>query len=117
DRGFTEVCVHAFPDHLAIEKAKARGHELTEQLVDRAHRAGVLRPDVGLTDLGLLVWAVVRATDGVRAADPDAWRRHLAILLDGLRPEAAHQLPGSPLDPNQVRLAMAYRPDLGTDAR
>jgi len=108
DRGFTEVCVHAFADDLAIEKAKARGHELTKQLVDRAHRAGVLRPDVGLTDLGLLVWAVVRATNGVRTIEPDAWRRHLAILLNGLRPEAAHELPGSPLDPDHVRVAMAY---------
>lgn len=108
DRGFTEVCVRTFPGDLAIERAKARGHELTQQLVDRAHRAGVLRDDVGLADIGLLVWAVVRATEGIHAVEPEAWRRHLGVVLDGLRPETAHRLPGTPLDPDRVRAAMAY---------
>lgn len=108
DRGFTDVCVHTFAGDLAIERAKARGHELIERLVDRAHRAGVLRDDVGLADIGLLVWAVVRATEGIRAVEPEAWRRHLGVVLDGLRPESAHRLPGTPLDPERVRAAMSY---------
>jgi AcrR family transcriptional regulator len=108
DRGFTEVCVHAFPDDLAIERAKARGHQLTQQLVDRAHAAGVLRRDIGLADIGLLVWGVVRATEGIKDVEPEAWRRHLGVVLDGLRAETAHRLPGTPLDPDQVRAAMAY---------
>lgn len=108
DRGFTEVCVHSFPGDLAVERAKARGHELTQELVDRAHRAGVLRRDVGLADIGLLVWAVVRATEGIRDVQPEAWRRHLGVVLDGLRPDTAHRLPGTPPDPEQVRAAMVY---------
>jgi hypothetical protein len=64
---------------------------------------------VTLTDLGLLVWAVVRASDGVRAVAPRVWRRHLALLLDGLRSDAAHPLPGQPLDPERLRQAMAFR--------
>ena len=35
--------------------------------------------------------------DHARATAPDAWRRHLALLLDGLRPGAAHPLPVPPL--------------------
>ncbi|MFJ4652016.1 hypothetical protein ACIP5Y_12170 [Nocardia sp. NPDC088792] len=58
------------------------------------------------TDIGLLLWSVVRATEPIRATAPGVWRRHLAILLDGLRTEAAHPLPGAPLDPAQVRAAM-----------
>ena len=108
DRGFTEVCVYTFPDDLAIAKAKARGHELTEQLVHQAHRAGVLRRDVGLADIGLLTWAIVQATSNIRTLDPDAWRRHLSMFFDALRPEAAHQLPGAPLDPAHVQLAMRF---------
>ena len=29
-------------------------------------------------------------------ASPDLWRRYLAIIFDGLRPEAAHPLPLPP---------------------
>lgn len=108
DRGFTEVCVYTFPDDLAIAKAKARGHELTKQLVHQAHRTGVLRRDVGLADIGLLTWAVVQATRNIRNHNPDAWRRHLSMVFDALRPEAAHQLPGTPLDPAHVQLAMKF---------
>jgi AcrR family transcriptional regulator len=106
DRGFTEVCVHTLPPGSAIERAKARGHAATEALVARAHAAGALRGDVELADIGLLVWSAVRATEGLRHGAPDAWRRHLAIVLDGLRAGAAHPLPGAPLDPAELRDAM-----------
>ncbi|HTF55113.1 MAG TPA: helix-turn-helix domain-containing protein [Pseudonocardia sp.] len=109
DRGFTDICVYALPPGSATERAKRRGAELTLALCERAQRAGVLRPDVTLTDLVLLVWAVVRASDGVRAVAPGVWRRHLALLLDGLRSDAAHPLPGQPLDPERLRQAMAFR--------
>ncbi|WP_062999657.1 TetR/AcrR family transcriptional regulator [Nocardia mikamii] len=106
DRGFTDICVYSLPADSPIEVAKHRGHTLFRQLVARAQEAGQLRGDVTETDLGLLLWSVVRATDGVRDVAPEAWRRHLTVLLDGLRAEAAHPLPGSALDPEQVRAAM-----------
>lgn len=107
DRGFAEICVRAVGPESATERAKARGHELVLELLRRAQRAGLLRDDVEMTDLGLMVWAVVRATDGVRDTAPDVWRRHLALLLDGMRPEAAHPLPGRALDAAAVARAMA----------
>jgi hypothetical protein len=43
----------------------------------------------------------------IRAAGaPDAWRRHLGLLLDGFRAERAHPLPQPPLSPRQVHRAM-----------
>jgi hypothetical protein len=54
------------------------------------------------------MWAAVRATEGLRPLAPDAWRRHLALVLDGLRADAAHPLPGRPLDPETVRQAMSF---------
>ncbi|GAB4588241.1 TetR/AcrR family transcriptional regulator [Nocardia sp. IFM 10818] len=107
DRGFTDICVRSLPDGSPIEQTKARGHDLFHRLVRRAQDSGALRADVDVTDIGLLLWSGVRATEGIRIAAPDAWRRHLAILLDGLRSAAAHPLPGAPLDPDQVRVAMA----------
>lgn len=106
DRGFTQVCVRTLPPGSATEEAKQRGQVAFAELVRRAREAGELRADLSVADLGLLVWAVVRATDGIRDTAPDAWRRHLAVLLDGLRADAAHELPGEPLDPEAVAEAM-----------
>ncbi|SHK58403.1 transcriptional regulator, TetR family [Pseudonocardia thermophila] len=108
DRGFTEVCVRTLPADSATERAKARGHACYAELIARAQAAGALRPDVSPADVGLLVWAAVRATEGVRALAPDAWRRHLGVLLDGLRADRATPLPGGALDPATVRAAMTF---------
>lgn len=108
DRGLADVCVYTLPPGSKTEQAKSRGAELTAALVERAQLAGVLRPDVTVADLGLLIWAVLRATEGIRDAAPDAWRRHLALLFDGLHADAAHQLPAGPLDPEMVRQAMTF---------
>jgi len=106
DRGFTDICVYSLPADSPIEVAKQQGHTLFQRLVTRAQEAGQLRSDITEADLGLLLWSVVRSTDGVREVAPEAWRRHLTVLLDGLRAEAAHPLPGRALDPEQVRAAM-----------
>lgn len=107
-RGFTDICVQTLPPETATEQAKGRAHALFVALLDRAKQAGVLRPDVDSSDVGLLGWAAVRATEGLRGVAPEAWRRHLAIVLDGLRADGATPLPGAPLTPAAVRDAMAH---------
>jgi AcrR family transcriptional regulator len=62
-------------------------------LIDRAHAAGVLRPDVVVRDIPLLVLAAARLTPKAPGADPDLWQRYFGVLLDGLRPAAATPLP------------------------
>lgn len=106
DRGFTDICVRSLPPDSPLEIAKARGHTLFRELIALAQESGALRGDVDVTDIGLLLWSAVRATDGVRELAPDAWRRHVAVLLDGLRREAAHPLPGVPLDHEILSEAM-----------
>lgn len=109
DRGFTDICLLALPEDFAIELAKREGHLLTEQLVRRAQAAGQLRDDVTLDDIGLLIWGCVRATEQVRASRPSVWRRHLAILLDGLRAPGTTALTEPPLDADEVVEAMRPR--------
>ncbi|NKY86187.1 TetR/AcrR family transcriptional regulator [Nocardia veterana] len=106
DRGFTDICVYSLPADSPIEVAKQRGHDLFRRMVARAQQAGQLRADITEADLGLLLWSVVRATEGVRDVAPEAWRRHLAVLLDGMRAESAHPLPGESLTQETVRTAM-----------
>jgi AcrR family transcriptional regulator len=107
-RGFAEVCVMALPADSATERAKARGHTAYTRLIARAHEAGALRADVSAADVGLLVWAAVRSTEGLREIAPEAWRRHLGVVLDGLRAGSATPLPGTPLDPDAVQAAMTF---------
>jgi len=107
DRGLNDVMGMRFPRATAVEAAKARLFELLGQVVDRAQQSGQLRADVTLEDLAFLNWANTRILPAVRAAGaPDAWRRPLGLLLDGLRAERAHPLPHPPLSPQQVHRAM-----------
>jgi len=55
------------------------------QIMQQAQAQDALRPDFIVDDLFVIFWsnsALVRAS---HAAAPDAWRRNLAIVLDGLR--------------------------------
>jgi hypothetical protein len=73
------------------------------QLVERARRAGVLRADFTREDVLLFIfWNTAMLVRHMADTAPDAWRRGIALLLDGLRAEAAHPLPGRPLTRDQV---------------
>lgn len=88
----TEIC--------DAQMGSARG------LIERAKTAGTLRDDFTAEDMSALLWstaAIVRATAGIA---PSAWRRALALALDGLRASAAHPLPGAPMTEEQVHRAM-----------
>src|SRR4051812_17152066 len=53
-------------------------------LVDRARESGTLRADVILDDIPTLMCGIGMATCKPHSV-PDAWRRHLTIIIDGLR--------------------------------
>jgi AcrR family transcriptional regulator len=86
DRGLAELLVNARADddeRLAeLRRAAQRG---ANDVIGRAQRAGLLRSDFTRQDLSLLL----RANTGVvqRTSAPDAWRRHLDLVIGGL---AAH---------------------------
>jgi hypothetical protein len=48
------------------------------------------------TDVVLLMCAPNHVAGFVPGAPPELWRRYLAIIFDGLRPEGAHPLPATP---------------------
>jgi AcrR family transcriptional regulator len=107
DRGLNDAMGMRFPRATTVEAAKTRLFDLVGELVRRAQASGQLRPDLTPEDLSFLNWANTRILPAVRAAGaPDAWRRHLGLLLDGLRADRAHPLPVPPLAPRQVHRAM-----------
>jgi AcrR family transcriptional regulator len=62
-------------------------------ILERAQTAGVVRADVVPNDLMALSGMLSRIPPHRLEREPDVWRRWLALMLDGLRPEGAHPLP------------------------
>jgi AcrR family transcriptional regulator len=106
DRGFNDMMSMRLPRVTKAEAAKKRMFELSEQIIARAQASGQLRADVTQEDLAFLAWANTRIMQATQEVSPQAWRRHLGLLLDGFRAERAHPLPVPPLTPRQVYRAM-----------
>ena len=83
-------------DQPAVDRARTRMSEAIHALVARAREHGAIRADVTAEDIFLLMCAPNYVTGYVPDASPDLWRRYLAIIFDGLRPEGAHTLPQPP---------------------
>jgi AcrR family transcriptional regulator len=93
DRALSEVFA-SIPG--AIESAAPTVEGLQDsvaRIIDRAKAAGVLREDVVLDDIPMIMCGIGAATKKEhRCAAP--WRRHLMIVLDGLRAPGGDRLPG-----------------------
>ncbi|MCO1655174.1 TetR/AcrR family transcriptional regulator [Pseudonocardia humida] len=71
---------------------------LLQQLVDRAHGEGAMRPEVSAGDLAVLLALVLRPLPGAPPAlVGGAAERHIAIVLEGMRAHPGEPLPGDPL--------------------
>lgn len=108
DRAFNDIASMRFPYARGIEAARKRAYILGRRIVERAQAEGSLRTDVTAEDLAFIVWAHSRISEATYAVDPDAWRRYLALTLDGFRATAAHPLPAPPLRPRQVLRAQLH---------
>ncbi|MET0698843.1 MAG: helix-turn-helix domain-containing protein [Mycobacterium sp.] len=62
-------------------------------LVDQAREQGAIRSDITTTDVFLLMCAPVHVVENLSNPPAGLWRRYLAIIFDGLRPEGANALP------------------------
>jgi len=108
DLAFNDIASMRFPHAPGIETARKRAYDLGRRIVERAQAEGSLRPDITAEDLAFVVWAHSRVSEATHAVDPGAWRRYLALTLDGLRATAANPLPAPPLRPRQVLRAQLH---------
>jgi AcrR family transcriptional regulator len=81
DAALRDALVRLGPAARASDADYAQVHEFAGRLVTRAQEAGVLRDDVTTDDVGALIGGLC-ASMGHPELD---WRRHLEVLLDGLR--------------------------------
>ena len=69
-----------------VEPIRTELLAVTAELIDRAHAAGVVRDDLEVSDIPTVMCGLC-STMGMTFADGIVkdWRRHLEILLDGMR--------------------------------
>ena len=91
-------------NHPDLEAARERVEQLVAELMDRAVRAGQLRPDVGVGDLMIVVAQLSRPPAGTDCVVNDRFvHRHLQLFLDGLRAPAPSVLPGAAVTVEDLR--------------
>jgi AcrR family transcriptional regulator len=85
-----------------IERTRDRLAPLMIEIIERARAAGAIRSDAAPQDVPMTVIMLSPLIDGGRQHAPDLWRRHLALVLDGLRPEGQRRDPLPPTVPIDV---------------
>ncbi|WP_433373112.1 TetR/AcrR family transcriptional regulator [Streptosporangium sp. CA-115845] len=103
DPALADVLSGRYPGAERLMTLCGRASDAATRIIERAQRAGTLRPDFTGEDLAFTFGAIALLARAGADAAPDAWRRSIAFLLDGLRTEAArHPLPVAPATPQQV---------------
>lgn len=82
--------------------------DLTSRLLTDAKRAGRIRPDLAETDVTMMLWSLRGVIETTGAVTPDAWKRHLSLLVAAIRPG------GPPLARRPISRADADRIIYGT---
>jgi AcrR family transcriptional regulator len=95
DRAFAEILA---PSRASLPRSCPGKEDLivtVGELMRRCIAAGKMRPDVTIDDVPVLMCGIGSASQ-MPHPTPEAWRRHLGIILDGLRAEAASAALHSP---------------------
>ncbi len=111
DLGVQDVLTTTFPTAREVEAQRADAFERLTELIRRAQDQGSLRADFVPEDVPLLLMANAGVVRVMRAAAPEAWRRFVGLILDGLRADGARPLPPPPTP------AQTFRAMLGIDRR
>lgn len=108
DRGFNDFLSRRFPENADTEHIHDQMCRQIEDVLTRAQEAGVVRPDITQADIVNLIWSNDRMIDATSTTAPNAWRRHLYLMLDAYRAERAHSIPEPPMTDAQLYAAMAH---------
>ena len=105
DRALKEIVFYGSGGPARLAHVRGRMAPLGREILSRAQKAGVVRPDVAITDLIMLQFMVAGAGE---FDVPELWRRGLDVALAGLRP--GHMpLSGRALTEDEFARAIAQR--------
>ena len=108
DRGFNDFLSRRFPGSADTERIHDQMCRQIEDVLTRAQEAGAARPDITLADIVNLIWSNGRMIDATSTTAPNAWRRHLYLMLDAYRADRAHPIPEPPMTEKQLYDAMVH---------
>jgi Transcriptional regulator SbtR-like, C-terminal domain len=108
DRGLNEIMNNPVFGDARVSEARDRIAPIITQLVAKAKKQGVVRPDLDQTDLIFIQLALSAIMDSTRTLEPDLYRRYLTLILDGIRTDrtAFTPLPVTALNADQTHRAM-----------
>jgi AcrR family transcriptional regulator len=92
----TQKLAGTFQPSEDLYRAAAYAGELNTKVFERAQRAGAIRPDADVSDLGLIFEQLASIRLGDTERTHELRRRYLTLALDGLRAQAQDPLPGPP---------------------
>ncbi len=96
DRSFFDAAMRDAAGESQLVAVKLELMAALDALVAGAQACGEVRADVAGIDLAMLMMAATNTCAPAHERDPGLWRRYLALMIDGLRPEAASALPAPP---------------------
>jgi AcrR family transcriptional regulator len=93
DRGLKEVIFSPGRGRERVAHARRAIAPVVARLVKRAVDAGVVRSDIGTTDVPIINFMLTTVVELSRDVEPELYKRYLAIVLDGLRVKDGDPLP------------------------
>jgi AcrR family transcriptional regulator len=84
DRSFTEIVGELTGPMPLPETLQREMNDTYGELMRRAQAAGALRADLVMDDIPMFMCGIGFGTRKTHAC-PDAWKRHVSIVIDGLR--------------------------------
>ena len=108
DRGLKELVLGGARGAERAVAARSLIAPLIGEVLQRAKDAGAVRSDLELTDLPLIQLAIGTIAESSRDVAPEAWRRMMTVVLDGLRADCPRtELTTPALEQEQADAVMA----------
>lgn len=110
DRGLRDVMFSRAYGHDRVERSREHLAPAIDALLARAQHAGVVRSDLAGADVALIQFMVAALIEYTETVDPGMWRRYLALVLDGLRPEGTPLPYPAPAPEGVTEVARHWKP-------
>jgi AcrR family transcriptional regulator len=117
DRGLSDLLSMTLSADEHVEQLRRTANDLLIKVIERAKAEGTLREDFAGEDLVLLLIATAAVMHVTRRDAPDAWRRFVALSLDGFRSQDSQRLPEPPSTAAMTRAMVRLARDRGCAER
>ena len=108
DRGLWALAIGGSSKTRHLAKGRTQFWRVIPQLLERAQAAGALRADVQPEDVAVITVMVGASAQFTGGQSSEAWRRYLALVLEGVRAERLDApLPTKALSSSELDAAMS----------